>query len=63
LVDVVFPYVFVFLPLAIFIATVFLLFVVANAGTIDWYARQSGAGSFDAFRWTGADVDELVSTL
>ena len=39
-VDAVFPFVFVFLPLSVFIAVIFFLFVVANGGTVDWYARH-----------------------
>jgi GTPase SAR1 family protein len=40
IVDAVFPYIFVILPLTIFIVVVFILFVIANSGEIDWYARH-----------------------
>jgi uncharacterized membrane protein len=39
-VNAVFPYVFVFLPLAMFIFVIFILFVVANAGAEAWTARR-----------------------
>ena len=65
--DAIFPYVFVFLPLAIFIFTVFFLFVIANAGTVDWYARNVPIPdvwrTFDVLRRFDIDQGRMLQNI
>ena len=70
-VDAVFPFVFVLLPLSVFIAVIFFLFVVANGGTVDWYARhlRNGARRYDDdvadgdVRVLAASVEKALETF
>ena len=62
IVDAVFPYIFVFLPLTIFIVVVFILFVIANSGEIDWYARHLDQRHLDHRLLGKATLDELTGS-
>jgi hypothetical protein len=62
IVDAVFPYIFVILPLTVFIVVVFILFVIANSGEIDWYARHLDQRHLDQRLIGKATLDELTGS-